>query len=60
MGSTVGVKYAMRSQARPASFSLTHSAISKASPMDNGMVAVANQRLLRTACQNTGSSTMSA
>ena len=58
IGSTVGVKYAMRTKARPRSCSLTHSAISNASPIDSGMVAPANHRLLRTACQNTGSCTM--
>jgi hypothetical protein len=36
--------------------SLTHSAITSASPIDSGMVAPANHRLLRTAFQNTGSS----
>ncbi len=60
MGSTVGVKYAMRTKARPASLSLTHSAMASASAMDSGIVAAANHRLLRTACQNTGSSTITA
>ena len=56
IGSTVGVKYAMRRKARPAMRSLTHSAITSARPIDSGMVAPANHRLLTTAFQNTGSS----
>jgi hypothetical protein len=58
MGSTVGVKNAIRRKARPAMRSLTHSAITKASPIDSGMVAPANHTLLVTAFQNTGSSAM--
>jgi hypothetical protein len=50
----------MRTRARPASLSLTHSAMASASAMDSGIVAAANHRLLRTACQNTGSSAMTA
>ena len=38
--------------------SFTQTAISSARPMEAGIVAAANQRLLRTACQNTGSSAM--
>ena len=46
----------MRSSARPGSASFTASAISNASTIDAGIVATAYQTLLRSACQNTGSS----
>ena len=39
--------------------SLTHSAITSASPIEHGMVASANHRLLVSAFQNTGSPTIS-
>src|SRR5688572_3211482 len=56
IGSTVGVKNAVRSQVRPASRSLTHTAISIASAIDNGIVPSAKIRLFESDCQNTGSS----
>lgn len=55
IGSTVGVKYAMRRKILPAMRSLTQSAIVSAIPIEQGIVAPANQRLLRTAFQKTGS-----
>jgi hypothetical protein len=48
----------MRRKPRPVMRSLTHSAITSASPMDSGMVASANHRLLVAAFQNTGSPAM--
>ena len=56
IGSMVGRKYAIRSNARPGSASFTASAISSASTIEAGMVARAYTALLRNACQNTGSS----
>ena len=56
MGNTVGVKYAIRKKPRPAMRSFTHRAMTSARPMENGIVARANHRLLLTAFQNTGSS----
>ena len=58
IGSTVGVKKAMRTSVRPAIRSLTQSAISMASAIETGMVPSANQRLLAKDCQNTGSETI--
>ena len=60
IGNIVGVKYAMRSNARPASLAFTAKAISKASATETGMVTAAYQALLASAFQNTGSSTRSA
>ena len=58
IGSTVGVKKAVRRKDRPASRSLTHTAMRIARPIDSGMVPSANITLLDSDCQNTGSSNM--
>ncbi len=58
IGSMVGRKYAMRSSARPGRASLTANAMTSASTIEAGMVVAAYQALLRSACQNTGSSRM--
>ena len=58
IGRMVGVKYAMRTSVRPAMRSLTQSAIRMARAIDSGIVPSANQVLLTSEVQNTGSSTM--
>ncbi|MNJ81150.1 hypothetical protein D3C77_798150 [compost metagenome] len=60
MGSTVGVKYAMRRNPRPARLRFTHNAMTSAIPIEVGMVPRANHRLFHNDCQNTGSSRMTA
>ncbi|CPM62835.1 Uncharacterised protein [Bordetella pertussis] len=60
MGSTVGVKYAMRRKPRPCSLPLTHSAMASAMAIEVGIVPSANHRLFHSDCQNTGSSRSSA
>ncbi|MNJ73935.1 hypothetical protein D3C77_707980 [compost metagenome] len=60
IGSTVGVKYAMRRKPRPLRLRFTHSAMISAMPMDVGIVPSANHRLFHSDCQNTGSSRMTA
>ena len=56
IGSTVGVKNDRRSRARPGMRPLTHTAMSKASAIDSGIVPSANHALLPSTCQKTGSS----
>ena len=55
IGSTVGVKNAMRSHVRPTIFEFTHSAISMASAIEAGMVPSAYQRLFTSDFQKTSS-----
>jgi hypothetical protein len=58
IGSTVGVKKAMRSQVRPCMAESTHTAIRMASAIDSGMVPSAYQRLFTSDFQNTSSATI--
>ena len=58
IGSTVGVKKARRRKPRPRMLRLTHSAISSASAIEVGTVPSANQKLLISAFQKIGSSTI--
>ena len=48
----------MRKKPRPVMRSLTHKAIAIAMPIEHGIVASANHRLLVAAFQNTGSCTI--
>ena len=58
IGSTVGVKNAMRSHVRPRIAEFTHSAMRSASAIDTGIVPSAYQRLLVSERQKTSSATI--
>ena len=58
IGSTVGVKYAMRRKPRPGRRAFTQIAMAIAIAMESGIVPSAKQKLFVSACQKTSSSSM--